>query len=110
MAKDDKAAGKKMTKAQVVAELADKTSISKKDVSAVFAALNDIIKRELGGRGPGEFVIPDLLKLKAVKKPPVKEHQRADPFNPGKMMTVKAKPATKKIRATALKKLKDLIK
>lgn len=110
MAKEEKAASKKMTKAQVVGELADKTTLSKKDIGGVFTALNDIIKRELGGRGPGEFVIPDLLKLKAVKKPAVKEHQRPDPFNPGKMMTVKAKPQMKKIRATALKKLKDLIK
>ncbi len=58
-------AGKRMTKAQIVSELADRSGLSKKDINGVLESLRDVIKRELGAHGPGEFVVPELaLKLK----------------------------------------------
>jgi len=59
-------AGKRLTKSQVVSELAEATELDKKSINRVFDGLTDIIKKQLGSRGPGEFVIPGLLKLKAV--------------------------------------------
>jgi nucleoid DNA-binding protein len=103
------AQAKRMTKAQIMSELSDKTGLTKKEVSAVFDGLRDLIKRELGRRGPGEFVIPDLLKLKVRTIPARKERKGIDPFTKQERM-FPAKPAQKKVRATALKKLKDLVK
>jgi nucleoid DNA-binding protein len=100
---------KRMTKAQIIAELAEKTGLSKKDVQGVFAATLDMIKRELGKRGPGEFVVPDMMKLKVRTIAARKERKGIDPFTKEERI-FPAKPASKKVRATPLKKLKDLVK
>jgi nucleoid DNA-binding protein len=102
------AGGKKLTKSQVIGALSEKTGVSKKDVAGVFAGLSDLIKRELGKKGPGEFVIPDLLKLKVRNIPAKAKRKGINPFT-GQEVTFPAKPASRKIRATALKKLKDLV-
>ncbi len=102
------AAGKRMTKAQTMSELAEKTGLTKKEIVGVFDALNDIVKKELGRRGPGEFVIPDMIKLK-VRKIPAKPARMGRNPATGEEMMLAPKPASKKIRATPLKKLKDLV-
>ena len=102
------AAGKRMTKAQIMSELAERTGLSKKDVMNVFESLRELVKKELGRRGPGEFVIPDLIKLKVKKVPARPAREGINPFT-GERQMFKAKPASKKVRATALKKLKDLV-
>ncbi len=102
------ATGKRMTKAQIIGELSDKSGLTKKEVSTIFNGLQDLVKRELGKRGPGEFVIPDMLKLKIRNIPARKERKGLDPFTKQERV-FPAKPATKKVRATALKKLKDLV-
>jgi hypothetical protein len=100
---------KAMPKSQVFKELADKTGLQAKQVSAVFDALEELIKEQLGGKkGPGLFVIPNLIKLKMVHKPATKATTKPDPFHPGQMMNVKAKPASKKVKPIALKGLKDI--
>jgi DNA-binding protein HU-beta len=101
-------AGKRLTKSQVIAELAELTELDKKSINRVFDGLTEIIKKQLGSRGPGEFVVPGLLKLKAVKKPATKDRPGINPFTK-QPITIKGKPASKKIRASALKALKDLI-
>jgi DNA-binding protein HU-beta len=101
-------AGKRLTKAQVVGELANATDLDKKSVNRVFDALQELIRKQLTGRGPGEFVIPGLVKLRVVKKPATKERQGINPFTK-EPITIPAKPASKKVRATALKALKDLV-
>ena len=101
-------AGKRLTKSQVVSELAELTELDKKSVGKMFDGLAELIKKQLGARGPGEFVIPGLIKLRAVKKPATKDRQGVNPFT--KLpITIKGKPASKKVRATPLKALKDLI-
>ena len=101
-------AGKRLTKAQVITELSNSTDMDKKSVSRVFESLQDIIRKQLSTRGPGEFVIPGLVKLRVVKKPATKERQGINPFTK-EPITIPAKPASKKVRATALKNLKDLV-
>ena len=101
-------AGKRMTKAQIMSELADKTGLTKKEVAGVFDALRDLVKKELGRRGPGEFVVPDMIKLK-VRKIPAKPARTGRNPATGEEMTLPPKAASKKIRATPLKKLKDLV-
>jgi nucleoid DNA-binding protein len=101
-------AGKRLTKAQVISELANATDLDKKSVSRVFDSLQDVIKKQLSARGAGEFVVPGLVKLRVVKKPATKERQGINPFTK-EPITIPAKPASKKVRATALKALKDLV-
>jgi nucleoid DNA-binding protein len=101
-------AAKRLTKSQVVSELADITELDKKSINKVFDGLTEIIKKQLGSRGPGEFVIPGLLKLRAVKKAATKDRPGINPFTKQPII-IKGKPASKKIRASALKALKDLI-
>ena len=70
---------KRLTKAQVIAEIAESAELDKKSVSRVFDGLTELIKKEL--RKPnGEFVIPGLLKLRAIKKPATKDRPGINPF------------------------------
>jgi len=102
------AAKKAATKSEIFAALAEKTGLAKKDVASVFAAMSDVIAKDLGKKGAGIFVVPGLLKLKVVRKPATKEKQGVNPFN-GQPMTIKAKPARNVIKAVPLKALKDLV-
>jgi len=101
-------AGKRLTKAQVVAEVANASDLDKKSVGRCFEAMQELIRKQLSARGPGEFVVPGLVKLRVVKKPATKERQGLNPL-PKEPITIPAKPASKKVRATALKALKDLV-
>jgi hypothetical protein len=108
---DNKATeAKAMPKTSVYKELAGKTGLEAKQVQAVFDALEELVKQQLSKKGPGEFVIPNLIKLKLIKKPPTKAGTRPNPFKPGEMMEVKAKPASVKVKPVVLKGLKDLNK
>ena len=101
-------AGKRLTKAQVVAEIANASDLDKKSVGRCFESLQELIRKQLSTRGPGEFVVPGIVKLRVVKKPATKERQGINPFTK-EPITIPAKPASKKVRATALKALKDLV-
>ncbi|HEU4408712.1 MAG TPA: HU family DNA-binding protein [Polyangiaceae bacterium] len=101
-------ATKRLTKSQVIAELAEVTELDKKSINRVFEGLQEVIKKQLGPRGPGEFVLPGLMKLKTVKKPATKDRPGINPFTK-QPMTIKGKPASKKVKATVLKALKDMI-
>jgi hypothetical protein len=107
---DNKATAKALPKSEVYKELATKTGLQSKQVSAVFEALSELIKSQLGKKGPGLFVIPGLTKVKVQNKPATPATTKPDPFHPGQMMTVKAKPASKKVKLIALKGLKDMVK
>ncbi len=97
------------TKSEIYAKIVDDTGLTKKDVAAVFESLNKQIKKNLGGRGgPGMFSIPGLLKLRVVKKPAKPARKGVNPFT-GEEMMFKAKPASKVVKATILKGLKDMV-
>ena len=101
-------AGKKLTKSQFVAEIAEKSGLSKKDTSAVLDAMNVVVIEQLGKQGPGEVIIPGLLKLNKVEKPAVPERQGINPFT-REPTTFKARPASSSVRARPVKALKDAI-
>ncbi|NLX97005.1 MAG: DNA-binding protein [Rhodopirellula sp.] len=110
MAKAAAAPKKAPTKTQIVANIAEATELSKKQVAAVFDALADEIKKNVTGRGPGVFAIPGLVKIEK-KKVPARPAQKGvkNPFT-GEIRDVPAKPASNKIRVRALKNLKDMTK
>ena len=98
-----------MTRTAIYAELADSTGLSKKQVKAVFEELGDLIERHVRKRAAGMFTLPGLLKIKTVKKPARKAQKGVpNPFKPGELMDVAAKPATTRVKILALKKLKDM--
>src|SRR5262245_27054657 len=108
MADKNSEAAKAMSKTSVYKELAAKTGLEAKQVSAVLDALEDLVLEQLGKKGPGEFVIPNLVKFRLIKKPATKAGMKKNPFKPGEMMEVKAKPASVKVKPVILKTLKDL--
>jgi nucleoid DNA-binding protein len=99
------AKAKPPTKSEIISHLADKTGLTKKDVGAVFETLNAVIKKSL--KGAGEFTMPGLVKMRVVKKPATKARPGVNPFT-GEAITIKAKPARKAVKVTALKGLKDM--
>ena len=102
------AGSNKLTKAQIIAALAQEAGLDKKAVNGVLDALASLIKKELGPQGPGEVTIPNLVKLKAKATPATEEKQGINPFT--KQPTViKAKPASLKVRAPPVQALKDLL-
>jgi nucleoid DNA-binding protein len=94
------------TKSEILAQISKDTELSKKQVGEVFTSLNGVIKKSL--RSAGLFTLPGLLKLKVVKKPATKAREGINPFTGEKTM-FKAKPASKKVRAAALKGLKEFV-
>ncbi len=97
------------TKTEIYAKIVDDTGLTRKDVIAVFDSLSSQIQKNLGGRAaPGIFSIPGLLKLRVVKKPARKARKGINPFT-GEEMMFKAKPATRVVKATVLKGLKDMV-
>jgi nucleoid DNA-binding protein len=100
-------ADKPSTKSEVYAYIAERTDLKKKQVTAVFEALTDMISRDLK-RGPGVFNVPGLMKIKMVHKPAVPERKGINPFT--KEETIfKAKPARNVVKVQPLKGLKDLV-
>lgn len=97
----------KYTKTQILNELAETTSLTKKQVSAVVDGLTDIIERHIKKRGVGEFTLPGLMKIKTVKKPARKARKGTNPFT-GAETVFKARPASTSVKILALKKLKDM--
>jgi nucleoid DNA-binding protein len=94
------------TKSEIITQISDKTSLTKKDVGAVFDQLNAIIKKSL--KSADEFSMPGLMKIRVVKKPATKARLGKNPFT-GEEIMIKAKPARKAVKVTALKGLKDMV-
>jgi len=105
-----KAKKKPPTKTEILTSIADATDLSKKQVAAVFEALQDEIKKSLGSRGAGAFAIPGLMKIEK-KRIPARPAKKGvpNPFKPGELMDVKARPATNKVKVRPLKNLKDMV-
>ena len=98
-----------MTKSQVFAEIADSTGLSRKQVASVFNELSIVIERHIKKQGVGQFTLPGLLKIKTIKKPARKAQKDVpNPFRPGELMDVAAKPATTRVKILPLKKMKEM--
>ena len=103
-----KAVKRPTTKAETFTYIADKTGLTKKDVSAVFESLNTLIKRDIRRTGPGMYTLPGLMKIKVVRKPATKSRKGVNPFT-GEAMVFKAKPARNVVKVLPLKGLKDMV-
>jgi len=98
-----------MTKTQLLTDIAEKTELSRKQVGEVFDVLSDIINAHIKKNAAGNFTLPGLMKVKTIRKPAQKARKNVpNPFKPGELMDVAAKPARTVVKVLPLKKLKDM--
>ena len=109
-AKAKPAPKKPMTKSELLNAISTDTSLNRRDVSAVLDALSGQVSKSLGLRGAGAFTLPGLIKIEK-KKVPARKASRGvpNPFKPGELMDIAARPATTKVKVRALKSLKDMV-
>lgn len=98
----------KLSKTQILDQIAQNTGLTRKAVAGVLDSLTDVIEAHVNKRGAGEFVLPGLLKITTVRKPAVKARKGINPFTKEEVM-FKAKPASTAVRVRPLKKLKDMV-
>lgn len=101
--------GKPLSKTEMIAAITEKSNLPKQEVTAVLDALTEVIRESLSASGPGVFSLPGLLKIEK-KEVPAKPAKTGvpNPFKPGELMDVAAKPASTKVKLVALKSLKDM--
>ena len=106
MAKTDKP----MTKSELMANIAADCDLPKKQVAAVFESLANQIRKSIGRSGCGAFVMPGMLKIER-KQVPARPARTGvpNPFKPGELMDIPAKPATTKVKVRALSGLKKML-
>ncbi|MCB0352703.1 MAG: HU family DNA-binding protein [Bdellovibrionales bacterium] len=110
MAKKASPVKEAMTKTQILSEIAEDTELTKREVASVLESLETVINRHIKKGGVGYCTVPGLMKIKTVKKPARKAQKNVpNPFRPGEMMDIAAKPASTKVKVLPLKKLKDMV-
>ena len=102
-------AAKVLTKSEILASIAETAELSRKQVASVFDALSNLIKKNVGKKGPGMFVVPGLMKIVVIRKPAVKARMGVNPFTKQEQM-FKAKPARRVVKIRPMKALKDMAK
>ena len=98
---------KPLTKTQLVKKLAADTSLTQAQVESVFTALESTIKSELKRAGIVS-ALPGLIKIKKVDKKAKPARMGRNPAT-GEQMMFKAKAASKGVKVTTLKKLKEFV-
>lgn len=94
------------TKSGLLLKLADISGVEAKEVKKVFAALEAVTLASVSKKGLGEFTLPGLMKVVAVKVPAKPKRKGINPFT-GQEQVFAAKPATTRVKVRPLKKLKD---
>ena len=97
-----------MTKSGIMAEISDKTGLTKKQVSSVFDEMTALIERHIKKGGAGQFSLPGLMKVEVKRKPATKARKGINPFT-GEETVFKAKPARNVVKIRPLKKVKDMV-
>lgn len=92
-----------MTKTQLVQILADRLALSKSQANLFLENLAEVAEETL--KKEGTFVLPNLVKLTLKDKPATPERQGVNPFTKA-AITIAAKPASKKIKASVIGDLK----
>jgi nucleoid DNA-binding protein len=104
-----KAIPQKQTKMQILKEIAGHSSLTVKQVKAVFAAAGHIAKCHIIKKGSGEFAIPEMaIKVIRKTKPATKQRQGRNPMT-GEAITIAAKPKRDVIKVRPLKSLKQAL-
>ena len=104
-----KAIGDKFTKSSLARHISDETGVDGRSVKAVLASLEGAIYGSLHKKGSGVFTLPGTIKITSTPVAAKPRRQGKDPFT-GEMRWFEAKPASVRVRARPLKKLKDAAK
>ncbi len=96
----------RLTKSGIVGAIAESRDLRRADVSAVLEELELLIGRSVRRGSVGEFQLPGLMKVVAVKVAARKARPGVNPFTGEKIM-IKARPASRSARVRVLKKLKE---
>jgi DNA-binding protein HU-beta len=99
---------KPLSKSDILSAIADAVGeeVSRKHVKAVVESLVAVGHKEL--KKSGVFVLPGFAKFVVVKKPARPAREGINPFTKEKQMFA-AKPASKGVRARAVKAIKDAV-
>ena len=101
---------KPLSKTQLIGAISEQTDMTRKEVTTVLDSLSVQIEKSLGRRGPGMFTLPGLIKIEKRKVPARKARKNVpNPFKPGELMDIPAKPASTKIKVRPLKNLKSMV-
>jgi|SRR6185295_12501429 len=95
-----------LSKGELVRHIADQSGVESKSVKAVLAALENTMLGAINKKGAGQFVLPGLIKITSQAVPAKKKRFGKDPFT-GVERWFDAKPASVRVKARALKKLKE---
>jgi len=93
-------------RSELMERLAAETDMSKRDVAKVYGALHDLMLGSLMPKAVGEFTLPGLMKIVTKKIPAKKGGQKIVSF--GVERISKPKPATVRVRARLLAKVKQI--
>lgn len=96
----------KFTKSGLAKHLSAESGVETRSVKAVLGALENTMFGCLHKKGAGQFTLPGLLRIQAQAVAAKPRRQGKDPFT-GQERWFEAKPATVRVRARPLKKLKD---
>merc|ERR1712094_155613 len=95
-----------LTATAVYSSVAESTGLKAKDVKAAVEGIIEVAAGEL--KKNGSFKLAGALNTKLKKKPAQKARKGVNPFTK-EPCVVKAKPASKTVRALPMKKLKVLV-
>jgi nucleoid DNA-binding protein len=98
---------KPLSKSDILNSLAETTQLSRKEVTAVLDALENLIEDNLT-KGSGIFNLPGLLKIYVHNKKATPEREGRNPAT-GETIVISAKPESRVVKVRPLKKLKEMI-
>ena len=99
-------AGGAMTASAAISAVAVKSGLKSKDTKAIITSYLELAAGDI--KKNGQFKIAGMLNLKLKKKPATPARKGVNPFTK-EPCVFKAKPASKTVRAYAMKKLKDMV-
>ena len=94
-----------LSKRDLYRAISEKTGLSKKRVTEVFAALEDVLADQMKIDGAGEFTLPGLAKFTTATRPATKARRGINPFT-GEETIFATRPESRTVKIRALKKLK----
>lgn len=100
--------GKPLTKSEVQSVIAEHAGISKKQAGDALDCLTEVICAHLKKGACGHIKLNGLLNIKTVTKPARKARKGVNPFT-GEEIMIKARPAHKAVKVSALKQLKEMV-
>ncbi len=99
-------------KSELYKLLAAHTGLARKQIAGIFETLGKVMAVDLAKPSDGKnkvFVVPGMMKVQSIFKPATKASTKPNPFKPGEMMDVKAKPSRTVIKIRPLKGLKSMV-